>query len=432
MNLRIKLMLMYGSLTIVLLSMVTVGMFLATKRQIRQNTDANLLEISNIISDALISDKNIDLYKLHVPEDLSVRILSSDGEIYSMSGVQKYFSDIDVKNGLHINEKFHYYVKHLQNKYVLLIGKNTAESTDFLKTLLKIMIPIWGLFGVVSMGMGYMLVDRALKPIDQVTRKAAEISATGAYQQRVARVAGQDEMARLVHTFNHMLDHVQETIEREQNFSRLAAHELRTPLTTLQGRLGLALAKDRDASSYRLQLQEMQTGVERLIQLTEGLLQLSRADSVQLEPLELSALVRHILAELAPQIADKGHTVHIETTTTWVLAEKMALEQAVLNLLDNALKYGSQQGIISVQVHPQQLVIQDAGTGPNPQDWLRLLRPLERGTHTVQGSGLGLAFVQAVVQRWQARLVPQWHHKKGVQTGFSVSIHFQAAPQKTA
>ncbi len=248
-----------------------------------------------------------------------------------------------------------------------------------LETLAHILLVGSVLMVAVACGAGYVLADRALRPVDAVARTAAAIAARGSFRERVPLVGGQDEMARLTRTVNAMLDRLEATIEREQQFARIAAHELRTPLTVLRGRLELTLERPRDAAAYQRALGSMQGRVEALIDLSEGLLALSRSDvPAQLGSVELAASALAATEQLEELAARRGQRIEVRLSESWVQAEEEGVNRALINLIENALKYGQGQ-VVTVRVEAGACTVGNLGTGPDRAQWPRLLLPFERG-----------------------------------------------------
>jgi signal transduction histidine kinase len=229
-------------------------------------------------------------------------------------------------------------------------------------------------------------------------------------------------LTRLTLTVNAMLDRLQGTIEREQGFARVAAHELRTPLTSLAGRVELLLDEPQSAADYRRGLQQVQERVTALLTLSEDLLRLARTETpARLEPVELAGTVLEPAEDLRPQIRAAGKQLRLCLDESWVQAEPEGVRQIATNLLHNAVKYGGDE--ITLSVGPGELTVSDSGAGPDPADWARLVRPLERGRaeagRGVAGSGLGLAVVAALAARWGASLSPVW-----TPSGFQLAVRW--------
>ncbi len=308
---------------------------------------------------------------------------------------------------------------------LLRVSRPKGVLSRLLETLAKILIIGALVMIFLSSAVGYLLADRALKPLDAVVRTARRITQRGTYQERVPAQAGQDEMARLTLTVNEMLDRLEQTIEREKRFARNAAHELRTPLTALKGWLELTLDKPRDAAGYKHGLEKMQNRVQALHQLMNQLENLSHTDRpIALERVELGGVALECSENLDLEPSGKTLEVTIEDYREhWVWAEDAGVRQVMHNLLENAFKYSTGDQIW-LEVGQHSFQVRDNGTGPARAEWARLLQPFERGMalQSVAGSGLGLPLVVALLARWDAQLRPIWQGGPG----FAVQVVWPA------
>ena len=253
-------------------------------------------------------------------------------------------------------------------------------------------------------------------------RTARHTTSSGAYTERVRPLQGQDEMAELVGTVNRLLDRVQGTIDRERSFARSAAHELRTPLTALRGRLELTLARPREQEEYRQGLLGMQGSVDQLLTLTGRLLSLSGSDrNGRNKFCDAGSITFEAVEALQPEAKRLGKRLDVEVSSCWVQADAVDLRQVVTNLVENALKHGPPSGPVQVSVTADRLSVRDPGRGPDRAEWTRLLQPFERGREGNQpGSGLGLALVAALSERW-GTFQPEWSPD-----GFTVHLRWAA------
>ena len=274
----------------------------------------------------------------------------------------------------------------------------------YVETLL-VLVPL----GVVlSAAGGWLLARRALRPVDRMSQSALRISAED-LSRRLERRGTQDEIDRLADTLNAMLARLQAAFAEMQRFTADAAHELRTPLTALRGGIEVALRAERSPDEYRRVLASSIEEVDQLIRLAEDLLLLSRStvglsaarQPVDLEPLCLEAL------ELGVRLA-KGKGVNVSmgaTAPVVVQGDAGALRRALLNLVDNAVKYTPAGGsvVISLERAGQSvaLVVEDSGIGIDPADARRIFEPFVRldagRSRDTGGSGLGLAIARSIV-----------------------------------
>ena len=274
----------------------------------------------------------------------------------------------------------------------------------YVETLL-VLVPL----GVVlSAAGGWLLARRALRPVDRMSQSALRISAED-LSRRLERRGTQDEIDRLADTLNAMLARLQAAFAEMQRFTADAAHELRTPLTALRGGIEIALRAERSPDEYRRVLVSSIEEVDQLIRLAEDLLLLSRStvglsaprQAVDLEPFCLEAL------ELGVRLA-KGKGVNVSmgaTAPVVVQGDAGALRRALLNLVDNAVKYTPAGGSVVISLERAgrsvALVVEDSGIGIDPADARRIFEPFVRldagRSRDTGGSGLGLAIARSIV-----------------------------------
>ena len=273
----------------------------------------------------------------------------------------------------------------------------------YVETLL-VLVPL----GVVlSAAGGWLLARRALRPVDRMSQSALRISAED-LSRRLERRGTQDEIDRLADTLNAMLARLEAAFGEMQRFTADAAHELRTPLTALRGGIEIALRAERPPDEYRRVLASSIEEVDQLIRLAEDLLLLSRSTvgltgarhPVDLEPLCLEAL------ELGVRLAKgKGVTVSMGATSPAIVqGDAGALRRALLNLVDNAVKYTPSGGSVVISLDRSRgsvaLVVEDTGIGIDPADAKRIFEPFVRldagRSRDTGGSGLGLAIARSI------------------------------------
>jgi heavy metal sensor kinase len=255
---------------------------------------------------------------------------------------------------------------------------------------------------------GFFLADRALRPIDAVTQTAREISARD-LSQRLGYEGPADEVGRLTHTFDDMLDRLQAAWIKERRFTADAAHELRTPLSVLKGQIEVTRARLRPPAEYERVLDELGAQVERLIRLSSDLLFLARFDQARptqaWEKIDLSRLLASLADQIAPLLAAKQiqHSTNIAPGLL-VYGESDLLIRLFLNLLENANKYTPEGGhvILAAQQGPEtvQVTVTDSGPGipaqALPHLFERFYRVQDDRARSTGGAGLGLAIAQEI------------------------------------
>jgi len=237
-------------------------------------------------------------------------------------------------------------------------------------------------------------------------KRAADISAadTGA---RLPVPPAEDEIRRLGQTLNEMLDRLETALERERRFVADASHELRTPLGMLRTELELALRHERSSDELRAALVSASEETDRLARLAEDLLVLARADRGNL-PLRVRALdVDDVLGSVrrryAPRAEDAGRELVVRAPDGLeVDADETRLEQALGNLVDNALRYGTGTIVLRAAAVDGAVELHVVDEGPGlaaeflPRAFERFSRADE--ARTGLGSGLGLAIVQVIAR----------------------------------
>jgi signal transduction histidine kinase len=270
-------------------------------------------------------------------------------------------------------------------------------------------------------------VARRLTRLRETTERLAE----GDLSARADETKGAAELTSLSRSFNTMAERLTELIDQQRTFAADASHQLRTPLTALRLRLERAhdlLESDPAAAGERLAAAEVE--VDRLSNLIEGLLLLSRteASSLPLERFNLAAIARNRVAQWQPLAAESSVKLRFEgPVEAFVLAPASALEQIIDNFVDNALTASTGPSKITVRVvtagsHTSVHVL-DEGPGMSKEDCLRAFDRFWRASSNVGGSGLGLAIVAQLARASGAvaQLTPR------SERGVDASVRFSTA-----
>ncbi len=254
--------------------------------------------------------------------------------------------------------------------------------------------------------MGYLVAGSALAPIERMRRHASTISSKSS-ADRLPVPAAQDELRRLGRTLNAMLDRLDAGLRRERRFVAEASHELRTPLALLRMELDLALTRPRDAAELRAALDSASEEVDRLTRLAEDLLLLAAGDDGRLELAEVDVDTGDLLRELADRFTARASAQdrRIQVTSdlaVLVRADRMHLERAVSNLVDNALRHGGGDIRLSAEEADGWVVLRvsDRGAGVDVDFRRRAFDPFSGAVEagSARSQGLGLAIVQTMVR----------------------------------
>jgi signal transduction histidine kinase len=253
---------------------------------------------------------------------------------------------------------------------------------------------------------GYLLAAAALRPVERMSERAVTISAASP-GRRLPVPPADDEVARLGRRLNEMLARLEGALERERVLVSNASHELRTPLSLMKTEIELALAEPESALSRTAALRSVAVETDRLSQLTDDLLLLARADSGEL-PLRrtdvpAAELLRTIATRFERRAADAGRTIEAEAPHGLVLrGDRRRLEQALANLVENALRHGA--GVVRLEAAARngalEFRIGDEGDGFPPQFVPHAFERFSRAeaSHGTAGAGLGLAIVARIAE----------------------------------
>ena len=283
--------------------------------------------------------------------------------------------------------------------------RRTLAVRDRYFDTLMVLIPLG--VGLAALG-GAVIARVALRPVDEMASTARRITAEDLSRRVEARGSG-DELDRLAETLNGMLARLEAAFDQTRRFAADAAHELRTPLTVLRGGIEVALRMERTPEEYRRVLSSSLEEVQRLIRLAEDLLLLSRSlagpegarTRLDLEPLVLE--VFEVGARLGHAA---GVAVRVDATTPpAVIGDGAALRRALLNLVENAVKYTPPGGKVEIGLAGAdgfaEITVADTGIGIDPAETERIFEPFHRldaaRAHDTGGAGLGLAIARSIV-----------------------------------
>lgn len=285
-------------------------------------------------------------------------------------------------------------------------ANNTKLLTGMKHRSFMIVIP-----SILLAALGGMIISRrALKPIRKITRTAREIGA-GDLSQRIEYNGSRDEVGELLLAFNQMADNLERSFEREKQFTSDASHEMRTPVAVILAHAEDALATDmpetyRHAMSVILEKGRlMQQMLTQLLMLARGY---EQAEVMELGLLDLNAVISDIVEETADRAAEKGMVIETELEVGLaVRADLMLFTRMLINLLDNAVRYGKPNGLIKVSVKREierqvaVITVYDNGDGIAPEHLAHIFERfyrVDKVRTAGSGSGLGLSFVDLIVQ----------------------------------
>ena len=266
-----------------------------------------------------------------------------------------------------------------------------------------------------------------MRPIESIGRTAERIRSTTLHE-RIGMVGLPAELSGLARTFNTMLDRLQDSFARISQFSDDVAHELRTPINNLRGEIEVALTKARSSEDYRELLGSCLEECARISRVIQSLLFLARAENTP-EPLqrenidvgkELAAVQEFYEAAAAEAGVDLRAPV---TDDLWAPLDRTLFQQAVGNLVSNAITHTPKDGTVQITACGDQswlkVSVMDTGCGIAPEHLPHVLDRFYRVDRARSGSrhnvGLGLAVVKSIVERHSGTIEIDSELERGTQ-----------------
>jgi heavy metal sensor kinase len=308
------------------------------------------------------------------------------------------------------DDRYRLLARPVKNDLFLAVAQDEESVWNALHTLLAILglaLPVALLLAALG---GSVLAGRLLAPVGAMARRAGTIGAES-LSERLPVGNPEDEFGRLAAVFNQTLGRLQAAFERLQRFTADASHELRTPLAALRSVGEVALQEDLDEAAYRDRIGSMLEETARLTGLVESLLVLTRADSGRLpanrKPADLGALVGKAIEDLRVLAEEKNQILTADLPAgIEVSVDTDLVRQAVVIILDNALKFSPAGGSIAVALKVRAGVVgievRDGGPGIPAADrekiFERFYRVEKDRPRDAGGVGLGLAIAKWAVE----------------------------------
>ncbi|WP_290049752.1 sensor histidine kinase [Amycolatopsis solani] len=292
----------------------------------------------------------------------------------------------------------------------IVLAQSMGPTKRTLNELALVLFLIGGAGILVAAAAGTAVARTGLRPVERLTSAAERVAKTG--DLRPIPVSGDDELARLTTSFNTMLGTVADSQERQRQLVADAGHELRTPLTSLRTNLELLLSASKPGApplpdEDRIDIVADISGqLDELTQLIGDLVELARQDEPRerFERVELLDVVERALDRARRRAGEIHFDVSLQP---WVLTgDNSSIERAVLNLLDNAVKFSPPESTVWVRLYPlgdgtAVVEVADAGPGIAEEDLPKVFDRFYRSSEarTLPGSGLGLAIVKHAAER---------------------------------
>jgi heavy metal sensor kinase len=296
------------------------------------------------------------------------------------------------------------------HNFFLAIARPIDQNYTTLDEFTRKYFTVMPVFLLLSLILGWILTGRALKPVNDLAQTAHRISGSS-LDVRIPHRGANDELDRLIDSFNRMMERLEATFAQMRQFSTDVSHELRTPLTAIRGQLEVALFTAQTPEQYRDAMINAMQDVERLSAIVKSLLLLSQAESGQLvlqrTPQDLCPSVSDLVDQFQIPADEKRVTLTADLPPECIApVDRVQFERLVANLLSNSVKYTEPEGHVAVRLEDKGdhvlLEVSDTGKGipasSLPFIFDRFYRVQPNDPSPEKGLGLGLSFVAWIVK----------------------------------
>ena len=288
----------------------------------------------------------------------------------------------------------------------LTIAVSQQESYSILNSLLLVLIIAFPIVLFVQFFASSVAASKAIQPVHHLIRTASGISDSN-IGTRLILPQRKDELYQLTKTINELLERIETSMHHQKQFTSDASHEIRTPLAAIRGTLEVLIRKQREPKAYEEKIADIILQVDRLNEILEQLLQLSRIESgvaiAKKETVYLSKIVSSLIAKWNQLASIKKITIHNEIPEeALITADIIFMEIMLDNIVTNAIKYGNENGNVFLfwNKHLKILSVKDDGIGISEKDFPFIFNRFYRAdasrSTTVKGLGLGLSIVKKI------------------------------------
>jgi heavy metal sensor kinase len=325
---------------------------------------------------------------------------------------------------------------------IVQVASSLEEVEEALNTLFIILVITVPLALMVASLGGQFLAHKALKPVDHITQTARMITSQN-LNQRIIPPKVKDEISRLIETFNEMISRLDQSFRQIKQFSSDASHELKTPLTILKGEVEVMLRKERTPQEYQQTLKSNLEEINRMSQIVEDLLILSKADTGDIRlnkgDISLTEILNEVVAQM--DMLAKSKRLHLSTSNhhqdIHIFGDALRIRELFINLIENGIKYTEEGGSIHIALQKEnellvgnpldrmkrekeefaKIIVSDTGIGIAKEDqekiFDRFFRVDKARSREQGGSGLGLSICKWIVEAHQGEIKVESELGKG-------------------
>jgi signal transduction histidine kinase len=428
-NVAFRLALGYGALAVGSISVISAVFYVGTVGVLARSIDAKLLSVSNHLADHFVS-RGGDGLRQEIQQLLADGI-DQDTEVYlfvapdgrnivgNIAGWQKANAPLDRLTDIKVTRNGRPSLSRLLPRLlpdgsVLVVGRDMQDQREIEQLVWRALLGGGAVALLLAVGGALWFRRQLERRVGAIRRTALEIGA-GDLTRRVPSSGVEDEFARLNGDINHMLDRIEQLMGGVRHVSNAIAHDLRTPLGRIRTRLEEALGPGKSptqlVTTTRFAIQQ----VDELIQMLEKLLQIAEAESgtrrQSFAPVTLATVISSAVELYDATAEEEGITLVGDVFGRPVtLGDRHLLTNAVMNLIDNALKYAGGGATVRVRATEEtdtvSIVVEDDGPGIPAAERSRVIDRFYRldRSRSLPGNGLGLSIVSAIASLHRGQL----------------------------
>lgn len=316
----------------------------------------------------------------------------------------------------------------LKDDYVLQVATDYKILNETMQNLFYILIFIIPIILIFSITGGYFLVYKSFKPIEEILNNLKNINST-TLSKRLTTSQKQDEINMLAIEINSLLERLEISFEKINQFSSDASHELKTPLTIIRGEIEITLRKDRDSSEYKKSLQTCLNEVMIIQQTIDDLLFLAKKENTSnnLEDVYIDEITFEAVKELKPFANIRAIDLKTQINDVFqVKGYSKLLKIAIKNILKNAITYSYKESSVEIKNSIEDgnyvITISDKGIGIPKDEQKKIFEKFYRTDKSRNkesgGTGLGMSIVEKITKLHNAKIELSSEEKKGTTVKF--------------
>ncbi len=433
-SLKARLVFLYSATMLLVLSVVALVFLYSLRKIVYKPVDATLFARARTL-DTLIKNNSFKISFLDVNGN---RFVSENGRLWIyLTRNSKYFFQIRSRNGDTLEKSMslgdmslpyngelnkcmnvrvngmmlrlvNYWDKDL--KIVIQVAYDVQREHGIMMNFMYVTLAAIVLVMLISSIGGYLISLKALKPIDELSRRIDKISNEN-LSQRIDLKRIPDELEGLVEAFNNMLERLEEAFNQQKRLISDVSHELKTPVSVILMQAELALKKERSASAYREALSTIKSAAHVVSELIEKMLFMAQLESkysaIAVKECNVKEIIGDVLSILKTQAAARNITIVADVEDCIARCDRLTMVEVFLNLVDNAIKYNRENGKVTircekVETDKVRILIEDTGIGIEKDQLSRIFEAFYRvdksRSKQKEGFGLGLSIVRKILQ----------------------------------